>query len=52
VALVFANILSGAGIAAYEETIASHLALIFLLPLLIASAAMRGPRPRRWTCGR
>lgn len=42
VALVFANILSGAGIAAYEETIAAHLSLIFFLPLLIASAGNAG----------
>lgn len=42
VALVFANILSGAGIAAFEDTIAAHLALIFFLPLLIASAGNAG----------
>lgn len=42
VALVFANILSGAGIAAYEDTIAAHLALVFFLPLLIASAGNAG----------
>jgi magnesium transporter len=42
VALVFANILSGAGIAAFEDTIAAHLALVFFLPLLIASAGNAG----------
>ncbi|MCB4825156.1 magnesium transporter [Roseicella aerolata] len=42
VALVFANILSGAGIAAFEETIAAHLSLVFFLPLLIASAGNAG----------
>jgi magnesium transporter len=42
VALVFANILSGAGIAAFEETISAHLSLVFFLPLLIASAGNAG----------
>lgn len=42
VALVFANILSGAGIAAFEDTVAAHLALVFFLPLLIASAGNAG----------
>lgn len=42
VLLVFANIFSGAGIAAYEETIAAHLPLLFFLPLLIASAGNAG----------
>jgi len=42
VLLVFANIFSGAGIAHFEETIASHLALLFFLPLLIASAGNAG----------
>ncbi|WP_207536674.1 magnesium transporter [Sabulicella rubraurantiaca] len=42
VALVFANILSGAGIAAFEETISANLALVFFLPLLIASAGNAG----------
>jgi magnesium transporter len=42
VALVFANILSGAGIAAFEDTIAANLALVFFLPLLIASAGNAG----------
>ncbi len=42
VTLVFANILSGAGIAAFEDTIAANLALVFFLPLLIASAGNAG----------
>ncbi|MCC5985070.1 MAG: magnesium transporter, partial [Rhodobacteraceae bacterium] len=37
VLLVFGNIFSGAGIAAFEDTIAAHLSLLFFLPLLIAS---------------
>ncbi len=42
VLLVFANLVSGAGIAHYEEMIASHLALLFFLPLLIASSGNAG----------
>jgi magnesium transporter len=42
VLLVFANIFSGAGIAYFEETIAAHMALLFFLPLLIASAGNAG----------
>jgi magnesium transporter len=42
VLLVFANLFSGAGIAHYEEIIASHLALLFFLPLLIASSGNAG----------
>ncbi|MDP3417759.1 magnesium transporter [Falsiroseomonas sp.] len=42
VALVFANILSGFGIAAFEDTIAANLVLVFFLPLLIASAGNAG----------
>lgn len=42
VALVFGNIFSGAGIAAYEETIAAYLALLFFLPILIASGGNAG----------
>lgn len=42
VLLVFANLFSGAGIAYYEDMIASHLALLFFLPLLIASAGNAG----------
>lgn len=42
VLLVFGNIFSGAGIAAFEETIAAHLSLLFFLPLLIASGGNAG----------
>jgi magnesium transporter len=42
VVLVFGNIFSGAGIAHFEDTIAAHLALLFFLPLLIASAGNAG----------
>lgn len=42
VLLVFGNIFWGAGIAHFEDTIASHLALLFFLPLLIASAGNAG----------
>lgn len=42
VLLVFGNIFSGAGIAYFEETISAHLALLFFLPLLIASAGNAG----------
>lgn len=42
VVLVFGNIFSGAGIAHFEETIATHLSLLFFLPLLIASAGNAG----------
>jgi magnesium transporter len=41
-ALVFMNILSGAGIAYYEDTIAAVVALVFFLPLLIGSAGNAG----------
>ena len=40
--LVFANIFSGAGIAAFEDTIAAHVALVFFLPLLIDSGGNAG----------
>ncbi|MEW4467653.1 magnesium transporter [Parasphingorhabdus sp. JC815] len=40
--LVFGNIFSGAGIAYFEETIAAHLALMFFLPILIASGGNAG----------
>ncbi|MGH9795883.1 MAG: magnesium transporter, partial [Candidatus Acidiferrales bacterium] len=36
--LVFVNVLSGAGIAYYQETIARAITLVFFLPLLIASS--------------
>jgi magnesium transporter len=42
VVLVFGNLFSGAGIAYYEDTIAAHLALMFFLPLLIASSGNAG----------
>lgn len=42
VLLVFANIFSGAGIAYFEETISAYLALLFFLPLLIASGGNAG----------
>ena len=42
VALVFANIFSGIAIAQYEDTIMSYVALVFFLPLLIASAGNAG----------
>jgi magnesium transporter len=41
-ALVFMNIFSGAGIAAFEETIAATVALVFFLPLLIDSGGNAG----------
>lgn len=40
--LVFANIFSGAGIAHYEDLIASMVALVFFLPLLIDSGGNAG----------
>jgi magnesium transporter len=42
VLLVFGNIFSGAGIAAFEDTIASYVALVFFLPLLIDSGGNAG----------
>ena len=42
VALVFMNVLSGAGIAYFEATIESVVALVFFLPLLIASGGNAG----------
>lgn len=42
VLLVFGNLLSGAGIAIYEDTIAAYVALVFFLPLLIASGGNAG----------
>ncbi|TVR51107.1 MAG: magnesium transporter [Puniceicoccaceae bacterium] len=42
VLLVFVNIFSGAGIAAYEELIESVVALVFFLPLLIDSGGNAG----------
>lgn len=40
--LVFMNILSGAGIAHFEETIQAVIALVFFLPLLIGSSGNAG----------
>ena len=40
--LIFMNILSGAGIAHFEQTIQSVIALVFFLPLLIGSAGNAG----------
>jgi magnesium transporter len=40
--LVFVNVFSGATLAYYQDTIAASLALIFFLPLLIASAGNAG----------
>ena len=42
VLLVFGNIFSGAGIAHFQDTIAANLALLFFLPLLIASGGNAG----------
>lgn len=42
VLLVFGNLLSGAGIHYYEDTIASVVALVFFLPLLIGSSGNAG----------
>ena len=42
VILVFGNIFSGAGIAFFEGVIASHVALLFFLPLLIGSSGNAG----------
>lgn len=42
VLLVFVNLFSGAGIAYYEDIVATYLVLIFFLPLLIGSAGNAG----------
>lgn len=42
VLLVFANILSGATIANFEDTIATYVALVFFLPLLMGSSGNAG----------
>lgn len=42
VILVFANIFTGAGIAYFESTISAHIALLFFMPLLVASAGNAG----------
>jgi magnesium transporter len=41
-ALVFANLLSGAGMAMFEETIAATVALVYFLPALIGSGGNAG----------
>lgn len=40
--LVFMNVFSGAAIASFEQTIQFHIALLFFLPLLIASGGNAG----------
>ncbi|WP_462401504.1 magnesium transporter [Pseudomonas sp. Marseille-QA0332] len=42
VLLVFGNLFSGAGVAAFEDTIAAHIALVFFLPLLVDSGGNAG----------
>ncbi len=42
VLLVFANVFSGAGIAYFQDLIATHVALVFFLPLLIDSGGNAG----------
>ncbi|PXX96564.1 magnesium transporter [Halomonas sp. LBP4] len=42
VLLVFGNLLSGAGIAYFEDTIVAQVALVFFLPLLIGSGGNAG----------
>ncbi|TVQ55256.1 MAG: magnesium transporter [Rhodobacteraceae bacterium] len=42
VVLVFGNLFSGAGIAAFEDVIAANVALVFFLPLLIDSGGNAG----------
>jgi magnesium transporter len=42
VLLVFGNLLSGAGLAFYEDTIAAYVVLVFFLPVLIASGGNAG----------
>ncbi|HEA54111.1 magnesium transporter [Marinobacter antarcticus] len=42
VILVFANIFTGAGLAHFEGIIGAHLALLFFMPLLVASAGNAG----------
>src|SRR5699024_5791719 len=42
VILVFMNIFSGAGIAHFEDVIASNIALVFFLPLLVDSGGNAG----------
>ena len=42
VLLVFGNVLSGAGIAYFQNTIATYVSLVFFLPLLIGSSGNAG----------
>lgn len=42
VLLVFGNLFSGAGIAAFEDIIAANIALVFFLPLLVDSGGNAG----------
>ena len=42
VLLVFGNLFSGAGIAAFEDVIAANIALVFFLPLLVDSGGNAG----------
>ena len=42
VLLVFFNIFSGAGLAFFQDTIVAHVALVFILPLLIAGGGNAG----------
>lgn len=42
VLLIFGNLLSGAGIAFFEATIAAHIGLVFFLPLLVGSGGNAG----------
>jgi magnesium transporter len=42
VLLVFGSMFSGAGLAAFEDTIAAHMSLLFFLPLLIGSGGNAG----------
>jgi len=42
VVLVFGNIFSGASVAAFDDTILAYIALVFFLPLLIASGGNAG----------
>jgi magnesium transporter len=42
VLLVFGNVFSGAGLAAFEDTIQAYVALVFFLPLLIDSGGNAG----------
>jgi magnesium transporter len=42
VLLVFGNLLSGAGLAFFEDTIAAYVVLVFFLPVLIASGGNAG----------